>query len=54
MHAGRRYMHTCVQPVVLGLCPKMKNHPLCGWMVIILRYIYCAFPKTAVLRFSRP
>ena len=20
--------HTCVLPVVLGLCPKMKNHPL--------------------------
>jgi len=17
-----------------GLCPKMKNHPLCGWMII--------------------
>jgi len=19
-----------------GLCPKMKNHPLCGWMIIVL------------------
>lgn len=27
--------HTCVQPVVLGLCPKRKNHPLCGWIFII-------------------
>ena len=28
--------HTCVQPVMLGLCPKRKNHPLCGWI-----FIYC-------------
>ena len=23
-----------MQPVVLGLCPKRKNHPLCGWIFI--------------------
>jgi len=28
--------HTCVLPEVLGLCPKRKNHPLCGWMIIFL------------------
>ncbi|MEA5093312.1 MAG: hypothetical protein VB014_11580, partial [Acidaminococcaceae bacterium] len=28
--------HTCVLPEVLGLCPKRKNHPLCGWMIILL------------------
>ena len=22
----------------LGLCPKMKNHPLCGWIFIVRRY----------------
>jgi len=27
-------MHTCVLPIILGLCPKRKNHPLCGWMFI--------------------
>lgn len=27
--------HTCVPPVILGLCPKLKNHPLCGWIFII-------------------
>lgn len=27
--------HTCVQPVMLGLCPKRKNHPLCGWIFIV-------------------
>ena len=27
-------MRTCAQPVALGLCPKMKYHPLCGWMII--------------------
>jgi hypothetical protein len=27
-------MHTCVLPVILGLCPKRKNHPLCGWIFI--------------------
>lgn len=26
---------TCGLPVVLGLCPKMKYHPLCGWIFII-------------------
>ena len=25
---------TCAWLVVLGLCLKMKNHPLCGWMFI--------------------
>ena len=29
-------MRTCAQPVVLGLCPKMKNHPLRGWIFISL------------------
>ena len=23
--------------MVLGLCPKRKNHPLCGWIIIGLR-----------------
>ena len=31
---------TCAWLVVLGLCPKMKNHPLCGWM-FIRADIYC-------------
>ena len=26
---------TCGQPVILGLCPKMKNHPLGGWIIIL-------------------
>ncbi|WP_418614963.1 hypothetical protein, partial [[Ruminococcus] torques] len=25
---------TCAWLVILGLCPKMKNHPLGGWMFI--------------------
>ena len=25
---------TCAPPVILGLCPKMKYHPLCGWIFI--------------------
>jgi len=25
---------TCAPPVLLGLCPKMKYHPLCGWIFI--------------------
>ena len=28
---------TCGLPAVLGLCPKRKYHPLCGWMLIVLR-----------------
>ena len=24
------------KPVELGLCPKKKNHPLCGWILISL------------------
>ena len=30
---------TCAQPVILGLCPKMKYHPLCGWI-----FIFFIFP----------
>ena len=26
--------HICAKLVVLGLCPKKKNHPLCGWSII--------------------
>ena len=26
--------HTCVLPVKIGLCPKMKNHRLCRWIFI--------------------
>ncbi|WP_418615075.1 hypothetical protein, partial [[Ruminococcus] torques] len=26
---------TCAWLVILGLCPKMKNHPLGGWMFIM-------------------
>ncbi len=26
---------TCAPPVILGLCPKMKYHPLCGWIFIL-------------------
>ncbi|MBR2640345.1 MAG: hypothetical protein IKL18_07735, partial [Oscillospiraceae bacterium] len=26
---------TCARPVLLGLCPKMKNHPLRGWIFIL-------------------
>ena len=26
---------TCGLPIVLGLCPKRKYHPLCGWIFII-------------------
>ena len=28
---------TCAPPVVLGLCPKLKYHPLCGWIFIVSR-----------------
>ena len=28
---------TCAPPVILGLCPKMKNHPLGGWIFISKR-----------------
>jgi len=27
---------TCALPVKIGLCPKMKYHPLCGWIFIAL------------------
>ena len=27
------------RPVVLGLCPKMQNHPLCGWIFIDLDFL---------------
>ena len=27
---------TCAWLVVLGLCPKLKNHPLGRWIIIIL------------------
>ncbi len=27
---------TCAQPVVIrAYCPKMKYHPLCGWIIVI-------------------
>ena len=26
------------KPVELGLCPKKKNHPLCGWILILVQY----------------
>ncbi|WP_455519308.1 hypothetical protein, partial [[Ruminococcus] torques] len=29
---------TCAWLVILGLCPKMKNHPLGGWMFIIIYF----------------
>ncbi|MBR6554743.1 MAG: hypothetical protein IKT90_00840, partial [Clostridia bacterium] len=32
---------TCAPPVLLGLCPKMKYHPLCGW-IFIARRKFCA------------
>ena len=34
---------TCGQLVVLGLCPKKKNHPLGGWMIIYIFYNYLIF-----------
>ncbi|MBR3360359.1 MAG: hypothetical protein IKG39_03400, partial [Lachnospiraceae bacterium] len=30
---------TCAPLVVLGLCPKRKNHPLGGWILIVLKKI---------------
>lgn len=35
-----------MQPVVLGLCPKRKNHPLCGWI-----FINAIFQKSATTDF---
>ena len=35
--------HTCVWLVVLGLCPKLKNHPLSGWMFIV-RHSFAYLP----------
>ena len=29
------FIRTCAWLVVLGLCPKMKNHPLGGWIIIV-------------------
>ena len=37
-HAGRHIMPTCGRLIEIGLCPKMKNHPLCGWIFIVLDY----------------
>ncbi len=34
------YKHTCVLPVVLGLCPKMQNHQLSWWIFIYSQYIH--------------
>ena len=31
-------MPTCGRLIEIGLCPKMKNHPLCGWIFIIFDY----------------
>ena len=28
-------MPTCGRLIEVGLCPKMKNHPLCGWIFIV-------------------
>jgi len=25
----------------LGLCPKMKYHPLCGWIIISIKKVIC-------------
>ena len=37
-----------MQPVVLGLCPKRKNHPLCGWIFIF--YIpFCFLQRASVV-----
>ena len=33
---------TCAPPVLLGLCPKMKNHPLCGWIFICIYRLFSA------------
>ena len=33
--AGRPLMRTCALLVILGLYPKMKNHPLGGWIFIM-------------------
>nr|DAQ55799.1 MAG TPA: hypothetical protein [Bacteriophage sp.] len=30
-------MPTCGRLIEVGLCPKMKNHPLCGWIFILIR-----------------
>ena len=41
--------HTCVQPVMLGLCPKRKNHPLCGWIFIAdCFFCFILLPDNAV------
>ena len=34
---GRSYYTFDVSARNRGLCPHMKNHPLCGWMIIVYR-----------------
>ena len=37
-------MRTCAQPVVIRAnCPKMKYHPLCGWIIIVLTVVSVFF-----------
>ena len=33
-------MRTCASLALLGLCPKLKNHPLCGWIFIFVMDIW--------------
>ena len=34
---------TCAPPIVLGLCPKMKYHPLRGWIFIVAVFVSLCF-----------
>ena len=47
-------MPTCGRLIEIGLCPKMKNHPLCGWIFICLKrpYIFIWFNLIFILSFS--
>ena len=44
-------MPTCERLIEIGLCPKMKNQPLCGWIFIVCRPISGAafFHKNAAI-----
>ena len=37
-------MPTCGRLIEIGLCPKMKNHPLCGWIFISIHCNSAANP----------
>ena len=37
---------TCGLPAVLGLCPKRKYHPLCGWIFIMFKNNFLLEGKT--------